>query len=201
MKVRFLLNEELTKGLKEGNIKTVDLIKFLLDQEGVTTLKDNINECCLLDIFVNRYKVIAGSIDNWTYEIELELSEEYTLVENIEEVSACMINNYKENRGYTSFISRKDNTVYLSVVKGVSYDNKGLLKRGVKISKNKGVNSLLTSEYCKEAIDYLFSNEVIAEFEKIKKDFNFKMELSTDENYIKSIKGFIARDKQRKGIA
>lgn len=82
MKVRFLLNEELITGVKRGKITAKDLVKHLLSFDNVTTLISDIDNTSISDLYVDGCKVVAGAIDNHTNEIELELNEECTIVEN-----------------------------------------------------------------------------------------------------------------------
>lgn len=188
MKIRFKLNEELTSGLKSRKMTTRDLVKYLLSFDSVTTLINEIDNTSLSDLYVNGYKVIAGAFDNWTYEIELELNEEYKIVENVKTPSACVIENSKENKNY---IVCQDNEGNVYLTNKSYYNSKGNMNKGILISSNKKIDSLLTSAYCELAIEYLFNNETIKEYNKIKKDFNIVINPSEDKEYIDSIKKHI----------
>ena len=190
MKVRFLLSEELIAGVKRGKITARDLVKHLLSFDNVETLITEIDNTSLSDLYVDGCKVVAGAIDNWTGEIELELNEEYKIVENVKTCSACRIENNKVNKEYIVCLDNEDN-VYLT--NRSYYDNHGNMAKGILISKNKKIDSLLTSAYCELAIEYLFNVETLKEYEKIKKDFNIIITPSEDPEYIASIKEYIKR--------
>lgn len=190
MKVRFLLSDELIAGVKRGKITARDLVKHLLSFDNVETLITEIDNTSLSDLYVNGCKVVAGAIDNLTGEIELELNEEYKIVKNVKTCSACRIENNEINKDYTVCLDNEDN-VYLT--NRNYYDNNGNMTKGILISKNKKIDSLLTSAYCELAIEYLFNAKTLKEYEKIKKDFNIVITPSEDPEYIESIKKYIKK--------
>lgn len=190
MKVRFLLSEELILGVKRGKITARDLVKHLLSFDNVETLITEIDNTSLSDLYVDGCKVVAGAIDNWTGEIELKLNEKYKIVENVKTCSACRIENNKVNKDYTVCLDNEDN-VYLT--NRTYYDNNGNMAKGILISRNSKIDSLLTSAYCELAIEYLFNTETLKEYEKIKKDFNITITPSEDPEYIASIKKYIKK--------
>jgi hypothetical protein len=65
------LNEDLKKGLENKKIKTVDLIKFLIDK-GFKTSKE-LNKTALKDLTFENKKVIGGNFDHVKFQLIIKL--------------------------------------------------------------------------------------------------------------------------------